>query len=130
MGMRSALFCGARACTCPVRVQVFEVAGDVLQPQLAHNLCRLVAEQDSELHSTAVQVGQQGMPQSNVQAGCPCDSGCSTVPKGAYGYTGATAGCKQPLGLQMLSLLYVSLPLGMWGRDVAPWGGSPGWVLF
>ena len=28
----------------------------MLQPQLAHNLCRLVAEQDSELHSTAVQV--------------------------------------------------------------------------
>jgi hypothetical protein len=37
-------------------LQVFEVAGDVLQPQLAHNLCRLIAEQDSELHSTAVQV--------------------------------------------------------------------------
>lgn len=36
--------------------QVFEVAGDVLAPQLAHNLCRLVAEQDSELHSAAVQV--------------------------------------------------------------------------
>lgn len=58
-----------------MHVQVFEVAGDVLQPQLAHNLCRLVAEQDSELHSTAVQVCQQGMLQSIVQAGCPCQSG-------------------------------------------------------
>lgn len=37
-------------------LQVFEVGGEVLQPQLAHNLCRLVAEQDSELHSTAVKM--------------------------------------------------------------------------
>jgi hypothetical protein len=41
---------------CCAALQVFEVAGDVLQPQLAHNLCRLVAEQDGELHSAAVQV--------------------------------------------------------------------------
>jgi hypothetical protein len=62
-------------------VQVFEVAGDVLQPQLGHNLCRLVAEQDSELHTTAVQVGffessllacwlHLGM--HGVQRGCMC----------------------------------------------------------
>jgi hypothetical protein len=38
---------------------VFEVGGDVLQPQLAHNLCRLIAEQDSELHATAVRMFMQ-----------------------------------------------------------------------
>lgn len=34
--------------------QVFDVGGDVLQPALADNLCRLIAEQDGELHATAV----------------------------------------------------------------------------
>jgi hypothetical protein len=61
---------------------VFEVGGDVLQPQLAHNLCRLIAEQDSELHATAVRMFMQVRSASlslcdvALLAGRDCNCGC------------------------------------------------------
>jgi hypothetical protein len=51
--MEHVVYC---CCCC---YQAFEVGGDVLQPQLAHNLCRLIAEQDSELHAIAVRMFMQ-----------------------------------------------------------------------
>ncbi|KAF8060347.1 AP-4 complex subunit epsilon [Scenedesmus sp. PABB004] len=37
-----------------VMAEVFEAGGDALPPALAHNLCRLIAEADGELHAAAV----------------------------------------------------------------------------
>ncbi|KAF6264582.1 ARM repeat-containing protein [Scenedesmus sp. NREL 46B-D3] len=52
-----------------VMAEVFEVGGDVLQPQLAHNLCRLIAEQDGELHATAVRMFMQILDNGTTSSG-------------------------------------------------------------
>ncbi|WIA23805.1 hypothetical protein OEZ85_013480 [Tetradesmus obliquus] len=101
-----------------VMAEVFEVGGDVLQPQLAHNLCRLIAEQDSELHATAVRLFMQILDNGTTSSGGAAAAAAAGLGGGAAA-AAAAAGSSSSGLLPEILLCCICWVLGEYGSLAA-----------
>jgi AP-4 complex subunit epsilon-1 len=100
------------------------VAGEVLQPQLAHNLCRLIAEQDSELHSTAVKMFLSILDHGTTAAAAPASGAAPTIAAGSNGASSSSSGVLPEILLN--SICWVLGEYGSLAADLPrPWQASP-----